>query len=205
MPLIYKIEEEHYQLGVWEITENESFFITKLGFCALKKAMLKKVQYLASRLILNVLDPKFEMSKMDTWSQDKPLYLDSHYFFNISHSGNFAAAILSKDKDVGVDIELISNRITAIKTHFLNTKELEFVEVFQQADQTEVTALCWAIKEAVLKWTGNASLDYKNNISIMAFKPKNTGIIEVNLHQMNTSFIKVNYFKYGAYWIAYCF
>lgn len=204
MPLIYKIKQDSFQLGVWEITENEDFFVSRLGFCSLHQSVLKKLQYQASRLILLELDSNFNISKIDTWSQDKPLYFQNFFFFNVSHSGNFAAAILSKEKSVGMDIEFISQKIKTIKKRFLNADELELLKTCNGAEETEVISLFWSVKEAVLKWIGISSFDYLNDMSILGFNEANFGIIEVNLRNAHRSFVSVHYMKQGAYWITYC-
>ena len=204
MPLIYKIVQEHFQLGIWEIAEEEDFFVAKLGFSSVHQSHMKKLQYLASRLILLELNPSFNSSKVDTWSQDKPLYFQNLFFFNVSHSGNFAAAILSTKKNVGVDMELISQRIKAIKKRFLNVHELELLQTCDSAYETAVISLFWSVKEAVLKWMGITSFDYLNDLTILGFNTADYGIIEVNLRNFQQTTVNVQYFKKGNYWVAFC-
>jgi phosphopantetheine--protein transferase-like protein len=204
MPLIYKIEQSNFKLGIWKITEDANFFYKKLGFCTTKKSVLKNTQYMASRLILKELDTDFMFSNCDDWSQEKPSYRENFFYFNVSHSGTTAIAILSKEKEVGVDIEELSERTINIKSKFLNEEELENLNSFSAKKQKDIISLFWTVKEAVLKWIGVSAFDYLNDITIQKYSTNDNGIIKVKLHNYKTILVKVHYFKHQNYWVSYC-
>jgi phosphopantetheinyl transferase len=204
MPLIYKTQHSKIILGVWEITENNVFFSTELKFCATKKSVLKNQQYMASRLLLSRLDSGFIIGNIDELSQDKPSYLDNRFYFNVAHSGSFAVAILSNEKEVGIDVEVISKRIVAIKSKFLNQEELGLVNKFSAVDQIDVVSLFWTVKEAVLKWTGDSAFDYLHSSTIQEYSPNADNTINVKVNYYETVMVKVRFFKIKNYWVSYC-
>jgi len=204
MPLIHKIEESDFRVGVWKITEGESFFSNKLGFCSIIKSTVQKMQYMATRLILTELNSEFLIGDIDDWSQNKPLYRNNYFYFNISHTSNMAVAILSTSKHVGIDIELISGRISSLKGHFLNNHELELLEYIDSDNLIEVISLFWTVKEAVLKWIGDSEFDYLYCITIQNYNLNNENIINVKLDNYEIISVKVKYFKLDNYWISFC-
>jgi phosphopantetheinyl transferase len=204
MPLIYKIEQSDFKIGIWEISENADFFYNKLGFCTRKKSVLQNAQYMASRLILKELDAEFLISNCDDWSQEKPSYSENRFYFNVSHSGTIAVAILSNNKEVGIDVEQLAERIITIKSKFLNRKELNALTTFNAKNHKDIVSLFWTVKEAVLKWIGNRSFDYLNDITIQKYSADNDTTIDVKLNNYKTKFVKVHYFKFGNYWVSYC-
>lgn len=96
--------------------------------------------------------------KINFNTHGKP-YLDqnkssSQIFFNISHSHDYIALILSKNGEVGIDIEKIKPRkhIDALACRVFKASEIIWIN-----NQTNVLASfyrLWSLKEAYLKATG---------------------------------------------------
>jgi phosphopantetheinyl transferase len=109
----------------------------------------------------------------------KPYLPQEQFHFSISHSGNYAAAIVSKEKRVGIDIELYSPKTELVKNKFLTEAELTLLK--QSASLSSVNAqplsqfyaftLCWCCKEAVYKYWGAGGIDFKKHISIQDIIP----------------------------------
>ncbi len=55
----------------------------------------------------------------------KPYLVNFDYEISLSHSYDYAAVMISKDKKVGVDIELMKEKIDLIKHKFLSVEELK--------------------------------------------------------------------------------
>ncbi|MFX6226067.1 hypothetical protein ABTF68_21555, partial [Acinetobacter baumannii] len=64
--------------------------------------------------MLRVLYPDFPLELIAIADTRKPYLPDEQYHFSISHCGRFAAAIVSSDKRVGIDIENITERVHKI-------------------------------------------------------------------------------------------
>ena len=205
MPLKFKIEHDTLQIGFWEITEQNEFFHTSLGFCTTKKSLLKDAQSLAGKLILTQLDSGFKVNNCDVKTSAKPGYLNNQFYFNISHSGKTAVAVLSKDKEVGIDIELCSEKIIKIQSRFLNREELQLLNQYSVKNHIDIVTLFWTVKEAVLKWKGDTSFDYLNDIIIDTYHPNGEKKVTVKLKKSKKKIVDVHYFKFDNYYVSYCF
>ena len=71
------------------------------------------------------------------------LYAKDGYFFNVSHSGKYAIIGVSKDREIGVDIQLIDeNNLKPIK--YVSDESLPLNEMF----------CLWSNKESLIKCLG---------------------------------------------------
>ena len=123
----------------------------------------------------------------------KPYLVNSNTHISLSHSYDYAAVIISKDKKVGVDIELIKHKIKSIKHKFLSDLELAQKQI---GDNTNGLYVSWCAKEAIYKWYGRKGLEFKQHIHIKPFKLKDEGVLQalVELPE-GTKALDVNYFK----------
>lgn len=174
MPLFYQHNiNEHTKLAVWHITENESFFLEKV---AIKNEIThphKRLQHLAGRYLLQLLDGDFPLHLISISASKKPLLTNEKFHFSISHCGNYAAAIISENKSAGIDVEIVTPKIELVKTKFLNESELEMLDRKEDMDGTKLKlhhhqaiTLFWSAKESVYKWYGKGALSFKRNMSM---------------------------------------
>jgi phosphopantetheinyl transferase len=176
MPLFYQHSiNQTTKLAVWNITEPEDFFLKKGHLQKVINHPHKRLQHLAGRYLLQLLNPGFPLHLIEIADSNKPLLSNEQYHFSISHCGDFAAAIISENMVVGVDVELIQPKIEFIKDKFLSEREQNLLP----APDTQMLTLLWSCKEAVYKWYGRGGVDFKsyiviNNISISG----NQGIVE---------------------------
>ena len=110
--------------------------------------------------IRNILNELSIDDRDMTYVESGRPYIMGGQNISLSHSGPFAAAILS-DSVVGIDIEKMNDRILKIKDKFLET-ELNYPEKLEVA-----TALIyWNIKESVFKAVPKEGVDFKKNILV---------------------------------------
>ena len=102
MPLVYQQNINAVtKLGVWHITEQEDYFQAPL-----QREIThwhKRLQHLAGRLLLKELYPEFPISLIRIADTRKPFLENEPYHFSISHCGDYAAAIVSREFRVGID------------------------------------------------------------------------------------------------------
>jgi len=113
-------------------------------------------------------------------SHRKPYFKNASAHLSISHSFERVAVCIHEDKNIGVDLQLISEKILRIKEKFLNSLEL----VKAKNEPTELTAY-WSIKEALFKIYGKQDAFLKPNFEIKNFNfdgkvGSAKGIIRVN-------------------------
>lgn len=162
MPLFFQQNiNESAKIGIWKIEEEESFFLQQVAASRDITHPHKRLQHLASRYLLSVLFNDFPVNEIQIANSRKPFLEKELYQFSISHCGDYAAAIVSKDKKVGIDIELITSKIERIKDKFLSDREK------QATDTLQLTTLCWAAKEAVYKWYGKGEVNFKEHIQLL--------------------------------------
>jgi phosphopantetheinyl transferase len=161
------------RLGIWKIEETEDFFKSNVPQHRNVTHPHKRLQHLAGRFLLQFLFPDFPYELIQIADTRKPFLPDERYHFSISHCGDFAAAIVSSDKRVGVDIELVTPKIETIKNKFLSEKELTTNDLLRSAPNDELSSedyrlktLLWSAKESVFKWYGNGGVDFRQHIQL---------------------------------------
>ena len=122
----------------------------------------KRLQHLAGRFLLQFLFPDFPYELIQIADTHKPFLQGEQYHFSISHCGDYAAAIVSKDSRVGVDIEIPVEKIIRIRDKFLHTKEITHYPV----PDMQYLTLFWSAKEAVFKWYGDGKVDFREHIHL---------------------------------------
>ena len=166
MPLVYQQNINAVtKMGVWHIAETEDFFAA----VPLQKEIThpnKRLQHLAGRFLLKELCPDFPLQLIKIATTRKPFLEDEAYHFSISHCRDYAAALISKEQRVGVDIELVNEKIDCIIPKFLTTKECALIP---QGDMKKVATLFWSVKETIYKWQGSGGTDFKKHINIEKF------------------------------------
>jgi 4'-phosphopantetheinyl transferase len=161
MPLFYQHNiNEDTELSVWHITEPEDFFSREVQLQYSINNPHKRLQHLAGRYLLKRLNPHFPLHLVKISESKKPVLPDDEWHFSISHCGDYAAAILSPNLLVGIDVEKITPKIELVKNKFLGDPELRMLP----AQTPPFLTLCWSAKEAVYKWFGKGLLSFKNHI-----------------------------------------
>ena len=133
--------------------------------------------------MLPLLFPDFPSAEIEIATTRKPFLPEEQYHFSISHCGNFAAALVSADKQVGIDIEMITERVHRIKHKYLHDAELLFVNRYPIEKQTELLTLLWSAKEAMFKWWGSGDVDFSEVLRIEPFVFSKEGNIQARFEK----------------------
>jgi phosphopantetheinyl transferase len=168
MPLIYNHSINNYtKIGVWHITEAEDFFFEKFSLQQTITHPHKRLQHLAGRHLLSILFPSFPTELIKIASTKKPFLEDEAFHFSISHCGDYAAAIVSTNNRVGVDIETPHHKIERIQHKFITPQEQVVLQNFS-TNIPQMLTMAWSIKEAIFKWYGLGQVDFKKHIQIQS-------------------------------------
>ena len=154
------------KLGIWKIEEPESFFLGKVPLKQQVTHPYKRLQHLAGRMLLPELFEDFPLEEIIIADTRKPFLEDDEYHFSISHCGNFAGAIASRENRVGVDIEFISPRLKGISPKFLTDDERKYLEKWQYLStlHLQMITIIWSAKEAIFKWYGAGNVDFRKHM-----------------------------------------
>ena len=137
---------------VWKLTETEEelLLLRPLSteeydcFCSLKNGKRRK-EWLTNRILLEqAIGKNFSLEYLP---DGKPLLRNPDLFLSISHSANFVALCLSKNKNVGIDIEKIRENIASLKHKFLLKKEAQIID----NSDVKLLHIYWGAKEAMYK------------------------------------------------------
>ena len=179
MPIFFQHQiNETTRLGIWKIEENEDFFKYNVPLHRDVTHPHKRLQHLAGRFLLQFLFPDFPFGLIQIADTRKPFLPGDPYHFSISHCGDYAAAIVSKNSRVGIDIEIPVEKIARIKDKFLNddeqqrwtsvmmSKEKQNNKQSDDAEKKVLLTLLWSCKESVFKWYGNGKVDFREHINL---------------------------------------
>ena len=179
MPLLYQQNiNESTKLGVWKIEEPEEFFLEKVPLQREITHPNKRLQHLAGRYLLPFLFPDFPHEEIEIADTRKPFLPNEQYHFSLSHCSKYAAAIVSKINRVGVDVEVITERVNKIKHKFLHPDELRFVNSQSTSQQINLLTLLWSAKEAMFKWYGLGEVDFSEMMRTFPFEMNVDGEID---------------------------
>lgn len=171
MPLVYQQNINLVtKLGVWHIREDESFFLNKVPLERNITHPQKRLQHLAGRYLLQELYPDFPYSLIRIADTRKPYIENELYHFSISHCGHYAAAMVSTGNRVGVDVELMTNKIEKIIHKFLSAYEQSLIHRLAITSNSDLyhqlLTTAWSIKESLYKWYGDNEVDFIEHLHI---------------------------------------
>lgn len=170
MPLFYQHNiNDSKRLAVWHITEDEDFFLQKVSGQNEIMHPHKRLQHLAGRYLLQFLQSDFPFQDIRIAPSKKPFVLQDNLHFSLSHCKDYAAAIISKDSPVGIDVEWILPKIERVKERFLSPPELDLCQSESNKRQEslyKMVTLFWCAKECIYKWDGRGQLSFKRNMKI---------------------------------------
>jgi len=175
MPLVYQQNiNETTRLGIWEISENENYFAEVFPLQREISHPHKRLQHLAGRLLLRRLFSAFPLHDILIAATRRPYLAEDPFHFSISHCGEYAAAVVSETKRVGVDIELFTQKTVAIRHKFLTIAEQHLIidSLLSQLDECISFTIAWSVKEALYKWLATSSVDFKQHLHIEEIVPK---------------------------------
>ena len=129
-----------------------------------RKANHMKRQFLASRKLIELVDPDLRVSYKD----DIPILSDNRNI-SISHSEKLATILISKEDGIGVDVEKIKDKVHSIAPKFLNPDETGFLG---KSPSTRQLIRAWTAKEAVYKALKKPGISFSDNIILDEFNDK---------------------------------
>lgn len=159
------------KLGIWQIKEDENFFLSKVPLQNNITHPHKRLQHLAGRYLLQWLFNDFPYNEILIADTRKPYLQNERFHFSISHSGNYAAAIVSSTHKVGIDIEIPSIKVKCIAHKFIHQQEQKWIESFLLnsnllISHNELLTVIWSSKETIFKWYSIGAINFKEHIQL---------------------------------------
>ena len=165
---------------LWKIEESADFFLKylhikeeNLATCSNATHPIKQLEWLASRTCVKytveLLEHNYRGVEKD--EHNNPYLSEIQGFVSLSHTSNYAVAIVSLAEEVGIDIEKISNKLSRVAHKFLSGPERLYA-----GDDLLKMCIYWCAKESLYKWYGKKSLSFKENIFIESFENSPTKV-----------------------------
>lgn len=162
MPIYKELNiSPHSKAAIWKVEEDESFFMSQTGLTSDKKNEIKRKEHLAGRFLLKHLMPEFELEKITVSPLGKPYLVEEPLHFSITHSFPYIGVAINFEKEIGIDVQTIQERIHRIQYKFLSEQEQLITE-----NKTGKITLAWAAKEAAFKRYGLGSVDFIQHMPI---------------------------------------
>jgi phosphopantetheinyl transferase len=152
---------EHALAAIWHIEEPEAFFEDKTGLYPQIKHPKKRIEHLCGRYLLQQLREDFPLHHIAPDEHDKPRLPHNRYYFSISHSYPYVAAVISDKEECGIDLQVWKDNIADIAYMFLSDEE----QAICQHDARLFT-LAWSAKEAAYKWNGRRGAEFIRDLAI---------------------------------------
>ncbi len=160
--LAVKIIESHDQDGLDFLSFRE-----KLSYANISHPEKKKEWATARVAIRDTMDllripyPGFFKDE-----HGKSQAMTGHGYVSLSHTVGYAGAIYHRELPVGIDMDLIREKILRIGFRFLDPSELDFLE----NDPMHYTK-AWSAKESIFKCQGKRGVSFRDNILLEPFSP----------------------------------
>jgi len=209
MPIFFQQQiNETTRLGIWKIEETEEFFKGNVPQHRDVTHPHKRLQHLAGRFLLQFLFPDFPYHLILIADTKKPYLKYEQFHFSISHCGDYAAAIVSKDSRVGIDVEIPVEKILRIQHKFLSEEEKRQLTIVNRqpgnrltTHDSRLTTLLWSAKESVFKWYGDGGVDFREHIQL---KKKHEGNETIEcFFSKNQSQLTIHYREFDHLMLAW--
>jgi phosphopantetheinyl transferase len=208
MSLVYQKELDRFtSFAIWKIEETAEELLAQLQLKHHEISYLdtlingkRNLHWLSTRVLLRTMMNTDDYIDCQVDSSGKPYLTNFPHHISLSHSFDYAAVMISRNKPVGIDIELVKDKIERIAHKFMNEEELLFIS----HDRVEHLYVCWCAKEAIYKLHGKKNISFLDHIRIRPFSYSGSGSFEASLNtgsRINT--YMVHYNKFEGYMIGY--
>jgi phosphopantetheinyl transferase len=195
------------KLGIWEISEDYDTLRSGLNLENEEVKRLegfrnhaRKLEWLSVRNLINEL--RGEPSRIIYNADRKPFLLDNSSNISISHSRNLTAILLSRTMRVGIDLEYMSHKISRVADRFIGETEKITGD---PALLRYHLYIHWCAKEALYKICDKKDINFRKNLRIKPFEPRERGILQGtvdNIYGVET--FPMEYFRMDEYVIVWC-
>jgi phosphopantetheinyl transferase len=188
MGLYKEWKSDPYSLAaIWKIEEPESFFTERTGLTFDIKNEKKRMERLAGRFLLKHLEEDFPLMNIRPDEHDKPRIDNNQYYFSISHSWPYVAAVISPYVECGIDIQCWHPQIGRLQNKFLAPEEQLFFK-----NDTKLLSLAWSAKEAGYKWQGRRGVDFIGHLPIISIHEQGSEYNIIIFHQLTKEKMQVS-------------
>lgn len=208
MAIAYRQQvDDDTEFAIWKIEEQADELYSQLRLDEQEQAHYESLKvgkrnlhWLGTRVLLRKMLQTDEYIDCKVDAHGKPYLVNLPYHISLSHSFDYAAVMIGK-KPVGIDIELVKQKVERIAHKFMREEELAFIKGPDKINQLYV---CWCAKEAVYKCFGQKEVSFADNILLEPFNFEGHGWVGARLLKGDTDIkYDVGYLHYQDYMVGY--
>ncbi len=196
------------EFALWKIEENAEELYQQLQLDDGEKAFIQNLSngkrylhWLGTRVLLRKMLNTEEYIDCKVDAHGKPYLTSIPYHISLSHSFDYAAVMISKNKPVGIDVEKIEQKVERIAKKFMRPEEMAFIKPEHNIKQLYA---CWCAKEAIYKCYGRKEVSFINHIFLDAFDYNAAGSLNAKIKNEDVGLsFKVEYQQFNEYMIGY--
>jgi 4'-phosphopantetheinyl transferase len=172
LPLHSKKHIKNGIVALWHIKESKEELLQMIPSSWLRTLDPQKlsVHNLAARVLANTVCPDFDILEKDEYG--KPYFESADHKISISHSGEFAAFMFKEKSECGIDMEEVTGRVKRIVSKFFREDEKEYLN-----HDLKGMYIVWCAKEALYKYYGLKSLDFRDHLRVEYTDVGESGVI----------------------------
>ncbi|HAA11291.1 MAG TPA: 4-phosphopantetheinyl transferase [Cytophagales bacterium] len=160
----------------------------------------KRTEWLAGRMALQALCEELALPyagiEKDEFGKPHLVGIPGH--ISISHCWPYAAAAYYAEKPVGIDLEMVQDKLVRLAPKFLDANELSW-----SRDQLDVLALRWSAKEALYKLHGRKKLAFSDQLKTGIFSPTEWGFFAAKIVDDSPMACRIYFEKIAAHhWLT---
>ncbi len=174
------------------LTEHEMRFVSGVQVEARKR------EYLTARLLVQ---QQYGVDTRITYNEVGKPSLSNGVRISLSHSHGFLGVLFSDTREVGLDIQVHSPKISRIAKKFVSVAEYEFIPEAAHEDYYHVL---WCAKEALFKWYALGGLQFDKELIVKPFTLDGSGFIDAEVQKSGLIHnVRLSYEKYENLWVVY--
>lgn len=195
MSLYKEFTNKNYVWGIWKVTESPDELLALLpdGGLIYKdqsehfKSNSRKIEWLAVRVLLYTLTG---VQPAILYHSNRKPYIADGPNLSISHTKGYVAVIISRNHEVGIDIEQVSDRVHRIAHKFRSDDEYLPDNPLQQ---TNALLLIWSAKEVMFKCMNEQAVDFREHLHVDLRGMDNTLLIGTESHSAQQREYTISY------------
>ena len=137
------------------------------------------------------------------YDQNGKPHLRDGTHISITHSFEFTGIILSREREVGIDIEKQRNKILRIAHRF--TPLRDYHNVANEEALVRKLTIVWGIKESLYKIMGIPGISFLNHIVIDDFDLRDENAVAQVLYEGHRSDFRASFLEFEGFTCAYAY
>ncbi len=207
MPVTWRKKENNFSIVVWKSIEPLDVLLQNAALNPNEtlvwnsyKSESRKREWLTVRIALKIIIPGANGSSIYYDLNGKP-QLKEGGFISISHSHEYIAILKSDNPEIGIDIEIINDRIIKLSEKFLSEDEKLNINTENRIEKLQVL---WGAKEVLYKIHSLGGIDFKKDLTVQPFDYKTSGDLFASIQKKGfQKDYKIFYKKIDQYMLSW--